>query len=85
MPLLLPSKERSSLIRFFGFDLRVRCAAAHLLVTTSNAIIAVLDRTSEGEGKENESEFISNHRACRRHHHHHSSHFSRFHQPSAFE
>ncbi|XLS70855.1 hypothetical protein HN51_027720, partial [Arachis hypogaea] len=44
MPLLLPSKECSSLIRFSGFDLRVRCAAAHLLVTTSNAIIAVLSR-----------------------------------------
>ncbi|XLS91201.1 hypothetical protein HN51_067209 [Arachis hypogaea] len=46
MPLLLPSKERSSLIRFSGFDLRVRCAAAHLLVTTRNAIIAVLSGAS---------------------------------------
>ncbi|XLS92176.1 hypothetical protein HN51_068184 [Arachis hypogaea] len=46
MPLLLPSKERSSLIRFSGFDLRVRCAAAHLLVTTSNAIVVVLGGAS---------------------------------------
>ncbi|QHN85987.1 uncharacterized protein DS421_16g542050 [Arachis hypogaea] len=46
MRLLLPSKERSSLIRFSGFDLRVRCAAAYLLVTTSNAIIAVLGGAS---------------------------------------
>ncbi|RYR66191.1 hypothetical protein Ahy_A03g012164 isoform A [Arachis hypogaea] len=46
MSLLLPSKERSSLIRFIGFDLRVRCAVAHLLLTTSNAIIAVLGGAS---------------------------------------
>ncbi|XLV03450.1 hypothetical protein S245_017787 [Arachis hypogaea] len=46
MSLLLPSKERSSLIRFIGFDLKVRCAVAHLLLTTSNAIIAVLGGAS---------------------------------------
>ncbi|KAL4276056.1 hypothetical protein AHAS_Ahas20G0169000 [Arachis hypogaea] len=46
MSLLLPSKERSSLIRFIGFDLRVRCTITHLLLTTSNAIISVLGGAS---------------------------------------
>ncbi|QHO29435.1 hypothetical protein HN51_017904 [Arachis hypogaea] len=46
MSLLLPLKEHSSFIRFSSFDLRVRCAAAHLLVTTSNTIIAVLGGAS---------------------------------------
>ncbi|XLT35982.1 hypothetical protein HN873_067274 [Arachis hypogaea] len=46
MSLLLPWKECSSLIRFTGFDLRVRCTVAHLLLTTSNAIIVVLGGAS---------------------------------------
>ncbi|RYR34581.1 hypothetical protein Ahy_A10g049534 isoform B [Arachis hypogaea] len=44
MSFLLPSKEHSSLVRFSGFDLRVRCATAHLLVTRSNTIIAIAHR-----------------------------------------
>ncbi|XLS93840.1 hypothetical protein HN51_069848 [Arachis hypogaea] len=46
MRLLLPSKERSSLIRFSSFDLRVCCAALISSSTTSNTIIAVFDGAS---------------------------------------
>ncbi|KAL4365807.1 hypothetical protein AHAS_Ahas07G0143000 [Arachis hypogaea] len=42
MPSLLPLKERSSLIRFSGFNLRVRYAASHLFVTTRNTIITIV-------------------------------------------